>query len=504
MHADVDGATRDQSPVTRFTNIDGRCVHLIGIGGSGMSGAAALLHALGAKVSGSDLKPFDGLGSLVARGVRISIGHRASQLDHNVDVVVASAAVGESNPELSEARRRGVPVVKYAELLGALMGLREGVAIAGTHGKSTTSGMCVHLFREAGLAPSFVIGARSEQLGGGSGVGSGPHFIVEACEYDRSFLHMRPRLAAILNLERDHLDCYSDLDEIVTAFGDFAGHVDPRGVLVCNGDDSNAMRAARSAKAPVETFGFSEGVDWRGVNLRIEGGHWRFDIVHADKIFLSSGLSIPGKFNVLNGLAATALAFHAGAQPSVIATALNTYAGVDRRLTWRGEGRGVTILDDYAHHPTEIRATLEAVASCYESRRTWVVFQPHQYARTRHFMQQFAESFDGIEEVIVAEVYGARESDDSADTVGSEELVSRIRRHGGQARYVARLEAVADYLADQLKEGDLVLTMGAGDVWKVADDLVERFCGPDAVRRSVEPVDVVPAGGTSEVSVSTA
>jgi UDP-N-acetylmuramate--alanine ligase len=469
-----------------------------------MCGAAALLRDLGACVSGSDLVPFDGLGTLVSSGVRVSIGHDETHLHSDVRLVVVSAAVPESNVELSAARRRGLLVLKYAEFLGALTRQREGIAIGGTHGKSTTSGMCVHLFQRAGLSPSFIIGARSAQLGGSSGVGDGPHLIVESCEFDRSFLQLRPRAAAILNIEPDHLDCYRDLDEIIDAFTRFAAKVHPQGLLVYNADDSRAAIAASSARAESETFGFCDGADWRAYNLRSDRERFAFDVEHQGTKVMSTRLSIPGRHNVANALAAIALTHHAGGRPDQIAEALPTFAGVDRRLTWRGEGRGITILDDYAHHPTEVRVTIAAARSRYAPRRTWVVFQPHQYSRTHHFMDQFAESFGDADEVIIPDVYGARESPEQFESSGSQELVSRICRCGGRARYLASLEAVTDHLTSHVAEGDMVLTMGAGDVWKVADELVERFCEPNSTPCAAATVDVVPAGRACSVPVPAA
>ena len=523
MHTKIEGAIADRpsTVTTHPKNFSGRHVHMIGIGGCGMSGAAALLHDLGAVVSGSDLAAFDGLGPLVQSGVRVAIGHHETQLSTHVELVVVSAAVPDTNPELTAARRRGLPVVKYAQLLGELTTIRKAVAIAGTHGKSTTTGMCVHLFHEAGLSPSFIIGARSAQLGGSSGVGGGPHFIVESCEFDRSFLYLQPHLAAILNIESDHLDCYRDLDDIVDAFSRFAENVAPDGVLLCNAEDRRAVRAnppsadecwtetmplaaASAARCPVETFGFSDGADWQACNLRIDRGRYGFDVYLRGARLFSTGLSIPGRHNVANALAAIALAYHAGAEPERIAEALFTFSGVDRRLSWRAEGRGVTIVDDYAHHPTEIRVTIEAARDRYRPRRLWVVFQPHQDSRTRYFMDQFAESFGQADEVIVPEVYRARDSGDPLGQAGSAELALRIRRAGGRAHYIPTLVGVVDHLMPQLAEGDLVLTMGAGDVWTVADELVERLCGSDRVRCSTGAKDVVSPGWTCPVFVPAA
>lgn len=479
-------------------------VHMVGIGGSGMIAAAGLLRDMGSRVSGSDLNPFEGLGELVGSGVRVSIGHHESQLDSDVEMVVASAAVPESNSEIILARRRGIPVLKYAELLGSLMALREGVAIAGTHGKSTTTGMTAHLFREAGLSPSFIIGARSDQLGGSSGLGKGRHLIVESCEFNRSFLQFRPFMAAILNIEPDHLDCYRDIDEITEAFTDFARLVHPRGMLVCNADDPRSMRAAQAARCPVQTFGLERDADWTVAGATCDAGRFSFDVCFNGSKLLRGKLAIPGRHNVYNALAAVALAHQANADLDKVAAALASYSGVDRRLSWKGAGSGITVLDDYAHHPTEIKVTIDAARSCYRPNRLWVVFQPHQVSRTQHLMGEFAESFGHADEIVVPDIYCARESDAQAGKVGSQELVTRICKAGGRAAYVPSLPSVAEHVAQRMVAGDVVMTMGAGDVWKVADALVERICGPGYSRRPAGTQHMVSAGRSGSIPVSTA
>lgn len=482
-----------------------RRVHLVGIGGSGMSGAAMLLMHLGARVSGSDQTPFEAMGRLVGLGARVHIGHDAAHLAEGTDLVVMSAAIPATNPELVRARQQGVRVIKYAELLGLLMRERRGVAIAGTHGKSTTTAMSALVFRECGLDPSFVVGAHSEQLGGSSGVGRGAHFIVESCEFDRSFWYLYPHAAAILNVESDHLDFYKNLDDIAASFAEFAAHTAPEGLVVYNGRDAMARLAAREARCRTESYAIEDGCsDWQAINLSFDRGRCRFGVRYGGSNLFSTQLAVAGVHNVENALAAAALAFHAGAEPRRIGAALASFTGVSRRMTLRGEADGVTIVDDYAHHPTEIRVTIEAARRRYEPQRMWVVFQPHQHARTRLLMDDFATAFTGADEVIVPDVYGARETDTAGEGNGSEELVLRIRRQGGRAQYLAALRLAAEHVVQNVTPGDLVLTMGAGDIWKVADELVERICRQHAVRRSARAAHLVPAGRTGEVSVSTA
>ncbi len=498
----VDGATKHAAAPPLIPA--GLRVHLIGIGGSGMSGAAALLMQQGAVVSGSDRTPFEAMGRLVELGAQVSIGHDRAALRPDCDLVVMSAAVPESNPELRAARERGLRVIKYAELLGLLMSSRCGVAVSGTHGKSTTTALTAFILRESGLDPSFVVGAQSDQLGGSSGVGAGPHFVVEACEFDRSFLHLRPRAAAILNIESDHLDCYGDLPAIVEAFGQFAGQVAPDGYLVCHAGAAAAI-AARSC-ASLETFGLDKHADWQADFLceRTEG--FAFDVLHRGKRLMRTRLAIPGMHNVENALAAIALAHHAGAAPQAIAEAVPRYAGVRRRMTLRGEADGVTIVDDYAHHPTEIRATLAAARQRFRPVRVWVVFQPHQRERTRRLMDEFAGCFGGADEIMVLEVYGARECASNAtdEENDSRELAARIQRQGGKGRFVSGMPLAAEEVIRGVGVGDLILTMGAGDVWKVADELVERICGQHAVRRAAWANDLVSPGRAGAVAMPAA
>lgn len=453
----------------------GRRVYMIGIGGCGMLGAAGLLLRCGAIVSGSDRRAFEGLGSLNKSGVTVHIGQRAGNVPAGVDLVVCSAAIPETNTELRAARAMGCRIIKYAELLGELMTLRTGVAVAGTHGKSTTAALCAHLFRVSGLDPSYVIGATTPQLNGGSGVGMGEHIIVEACEFDHSFLHLRPKFAAILNIEADHLDCYRDLNEIVAAFRTFANGIPAEGLIIASHADVSVSAAVSRAPGRVETFGFEEGATWRAANLVMDRGRYSFDVTFEGMHLFQTSLGIAGRHNVSNALAAAALAWNAGASRDAVAEGIRSFEGVDRRMSSRGRWRGVTIVDDYAHHPTEIRVTLAALRERYAPSRTWVVFQPHQHSRTRILMDDFAKSFGFADEIIIPAIYGSRDTELDIKRMGGQCLVTRIRSHGGRARYVAELGEVAALLERRVGSGDLVVTMGAGDVWRVADELVERL-----------------------------
>ncbi len=452
----------------------GTKVYLVGIGGCGMRGAAAVLQAWGAEVCGSDAGSVASLGELVAGGAVVHLGHRPEQVPPDADLLVASAAIPGDNPELCRARQLGIPVITYAELIGLLMATRCGVAVAGTHGKSTTSALTAFMFRTAGLDPSFIVGAHCRQLNGGGGVGQGPHLIVESCEYARSFLYQRPQVAAILNIERDHLDCYADLDDIAQAFGRFAGNVPSDGVVIARHADPVMAMVLAQAAATVETFGLEPGGCWQATDIRAQRGYYRFTVRREGQALFSTTSLLAGVHNVLNAVAATALAWHGGADLGAIAEAIRTFEGIDRRMTVRGTGGGVTIIDDYAHHPTEIAATLRAIRDRYDNRRTWVVFQPHQYSRTRLLMDEFARCFTDADVVLVPDIYAARDSEEERRMTRSADLVSRLGAAGLQARYLPTLEEVTSHLVREVSSGDVVVTMGAGDVWKVADALVGR------------------------------
>ncbi|MFP4054459.1 MAG: UDP-N-acetylmuramate--L-alanine ligase [Phycisphaerae bacterium] len=456
----------------------GRNIHLIGIGGSGMRALAEMLLVNGARVSGSDMAESAPVQRLRDDGAVVQIGQSAGNLPDPCDLVVYSAAIHDRNPELTAARQRGVEVIKYSQMLGRLMAQRVGIAVAGTHGKSTTTAMVSYVLDRAGTEPSFIVGATVEQLGGPSGVGKGRYFVAEACEFDRSFLNLRPLYSAILNIEEDHLDCYPDLEAIIESFRAFGSRMDPAGVLVVNGEDRNVEQSVRSAVCEVETFGLAEGCDWRGVNLTLDRGRTRMDVLKGGREYCHLLVPLPGLHNAYNSLAAVGLLHHAGLEPEQIARHLQRFAGTYRRMTLKGQGGGVTVVDDFAHHPTEIQATLRALRDFYLPRRVVCIFQPHQHSRTRFLLKDFARSFALADEVIVPDIYFVRDSDREKDYISSEDLVSQIRLHGGSALYLESFDDILVHLQDILQPGDLVVTMGAGNVWEVADGIV-RWLGTD-------------------------
>ncbi|MGA2265899.1 MAG: UDP-N-acetylmuramate--L-alanine ligase [Phycisphaerae bacterium] len=456
----------------------GRRVHLIGIGGCGMRALGRMLLGRGAVVSGSDAMAGRAIEHLVAEGATVTVGQKAENIPVECDTVVYSAAIHEQNPELVAARRRGLEVIKYSQMLGRLMAERVGIAVSGTHGKSTTTAMVAYALTASGFDPSYIVGATVEQLGGPSGVGLGRHFVAEACEYDRSFLNLKPTYGAILNIEEDHLDCYQNLEAIIEAFRAFAGGIQLGGVLVVNGEDRNASQAVRTATCEVQTFGLAEHCTWRGANLSADLGRCRFDVLSGQQTLCHVAMRLPGLHNAYNALAAAALLHHAGLNGDQIAYALGSFTGTHRRMTYKGRGRGVTVIDDYAHHPTEIQVTLRAIREYHQPRRLVCVFQPHQHSRTRFLLKDFARSFAAADEVIVPDIYFVRDSDREKDYISSQDLVAQIRLNGGAAKYLKTFDEITDHLHATLREGDLVVTMGAGNVWEIADQTV-RWLGGD-------------------------
>lgn len=465
----------------------GRRIHMVGIGGSGMCGLAGVLLHGGARVSGSDARMSITLARLATAGARILT---AESLPADAELVVASAAIPESHPELVAAAARGVPLLRYAEMLGVVMKFKQGVAISGTHGKSTTTAWLAFVLREAGFAPSYVVGAGVEQLGGSSGAGEGQHFVVEACEFNRSFLNMHPTFAAILNVEADHLDYYSDLDEIVSAFREFADTVHPAGLLVINGDDPACRRVIGRRRPNVETFGFGERNTWRADNLALSGGCYSFDVLREAEPSDPAGsepgryamlgrvtLRVAGRHNVMNSLAVIALATRLGVSWPILRSVIGEFAGARRRLEQRGVVNGIRVVDDYAHHPSEIRATLAAARERFSPRRIWAVFQPHQYSRTRALADSFATAFADADRVLLPEIFAARDSAADRAAINAAGLAARIRAAGVEALHIADFDAIIDHVAQHAEPGDLVLTMGAGNIGKVADDLVQRLGG---------------------------
>jgi len=464
---------------TSRVGVAGKRFHFIGAGGVGMSGLAQLLIRHCGVVAGSDQTASDVTEKLCEMGADIKIGHNEKNLSTETDAVVISAAIKEDNTELKQARKKGLKIYKYAQMLGELSNRYDGIAISGTHGKSTTSGWLIYLLKQAGVDPNFIIGAEITQLGSSSGVGDGKYFVAEACEYDRSFLNLKPKIACILNIEADHLDYYKDEAEIVEAFEEFARGIKPNGVLIANGRDTNVAKVIDSCFRRndncirCETFGLDENCNFYAQNLQLNNGLYTFDIYHNGKLLGAAKIALPGKHNVLNALAVTAMAVNGGLPAQQILQLLPGFTGVERRLMLKGQVGQITILDDYAHHPTEIRASLAAMRQRYQPKRIWCIFQPHQYSRTRFLLDDFAESFKLADITIVPEIYFVRDSQAEKKEINAQMLVEQMRTNGTEAVFIDGFEGICDYLKKKVSAGDLVVTMGAGDIWKVADEYIQ-------------------------------
>jgi UDP-N-acetylmuramate--alanine ligase len=453
-------------------------VHFVGIGGSGMSGLAQMMLDCGALVTGSDAKHNPQIGLLHKRGVRISTAQRGELLSGTIDLVVRSAAVPDSHPEMLAAAAMGLPTMKYAQMLGEVMRERLGIAVAGTHGKSTTTAMAAFALVECGLDPSFVVGGTVPQINNsGSRSGGGDAFVAEACEYDRSFHNLAPTVAMITNIEEDHLDCYKNIDEIIESFRTFAALVPAEGVLIANGRDPNVDKVIAAASCRVQRVAVvgpdeSPASTWSTRSKGIVNGCHHGDVHFDGRLIATLRMSVPGLHNLFNATMALAAAVAAGAFPQEAADAIGRFTGVDRRQTEVGTFNGARVVDDYGHHPTEIRITLAALRERYAPKRLICVFQPHQHSRTRHLLGDFATSFAAADETVMPDIFFVRDSEDEKHLVCTEDLVARITAEGHAAVHIPSFDAIVEHLRAEARDGDLIVTMGAGNVNEIGKALV--------------------------------
>jgi UDP-N-acetylmuramate--alanine ligase len=441
--------------------------HFIGIGGIGMSGIAEILLNLGMKVSGSDLRRGPVTDRLAQMGATIYQGHEAGHIA-GATVVVTSSAVSPANPEVLEAHARKIPVIQRAEMLAELMRLKYGIAIAGMHGKTTTTSMVASVLAAGGLDPTVVVGGRVDALGSNAKLGSSQYLVAEADESDRSFLKLSPILAVVTNLDREHMDCYRDMADVEQAFLTFIDKLPFYGAVTACLDNPLLAAILPRAHRRVFTYGVAEEANYRLEFLEAGKGPFaRFQVVTAVGPLGPFELHVPGRHNVLNATAAVAIAHQLGVSADHIAEGLNHFRGVDRRFQLRAKARGVTVVDDYGHHPTEIRATLAAAREC-GFRKIHVVFQPHRYSRTLDLLDRFRSAFIDADSVIVLPIYAA--SEEPIPGVTAELLASRIE--GPAVQFAPDFPAAVTAVAAQAKEGDLVLTLGAGNVSQLAPQIL--------------------------------
>jgi len=452
-------------------------IHFVGIGGVGMSGIAEVLLTLGYRVTGSDARRSETVERLERLGAKVFLGHAAAHVE-GAHVVVYSSAVARDNVEVQTARQRGLPVIARAEMLAELMRLKYGIAIAGTHGKTTTTSMVAAVMGAGGFDPTVVVGGRVHGLGTNARLGQGEFLVAEADESDGSFLKLTPTIAVVTTVDAEHLDHYADLDAIVSAFLAFVNKVPFYGSAVVCLDDPNIQRMIPRIEKRVVTYGLEAGADLTARRMQFVEMRSTFEVVHRGVTLGTITLQLPGRHNVLNALAAASVGLDLEVPFEKIAPALAAFAGVQRRFQIRGEAQGVLVVDDYGHHPAEIRATLAAAKAGFD-RRVITVFQPHRYSRTQHLRDDFLTAFYQSDILIVMDIYAAGEA--PIPGVHSRDLADGIAAHGHrEVLYMGGdRAAIVDYLCESTRPGDLVLTLGAGDVGQLGGDLLRRL-GPDS------------------------
>jgi UDP-N-acetylmuramate--alanine ligase len=450
------------------------CIHFVGIGGSGMSGIAEVLVNLGYAVQGSDLKAGESTRRLESLGARIMLGHRAENVA-GADVVVVSSAINAENPEVAQALAQRIPVVKRAEMLGELMRFRYSIAVAGTHGKTTTTSLVASVLAEGGEDPTFVIGGRLKSAATNARLGAGEYLVAEADESDASFMHLQPMIAIVTNVDADHLGTHGgDFGKLKLSFVEFLHNLPFYGLAIICSDDAEAAALVPQIARPYLTYGFGDSADVRAVNVERRGTQSLFDVHRPGRTPLPVTLNLPGRHNVLNSLAAISVATELEIDDGAIQRALAGFQGIERRLQWLGDVNGpsgrVTLVDDYGHHPTEVAATLEAARQGWPDRRIVLVFQPHRYTRTRDLFDDFAQVLSAADALIVAEVYAAGEEPIAG--ADGKALCRAIRTRGRVEPVLLKsLDELPQALAGIARDGDLVLTMGAGSIGAAAQAL---------------------------------
>ncbi len=448
-------------------------IFFVGIGGTSMSGLATMAEKRGIEVLGSDMRPCSYTEKLEKKGVKVFIGHDGKNVPSDCDLLVYSAAIKETNPERTAAREMGIEEMERSVFLGCLSDFYANtIAVSGTHGKTTTSSLSSLLLYYAGLDPSISIGGTLELIGGNSRSGDGDYFVVEACEFVDSFLHTSHKIGTILNIEEDHLDYFTGgIDHIRSSFEKFAKIIPEDGLLIANGDDIQVRKILPNLSCPVTTFGFNDDNIWKAKNVKYDAlGKPTFDVYKGEEYYGTFSLMIPGKHNVSNSLSVVALADHLGIGKDIITKTFSAFTGANRRFQMAGEEKGIKVFEDYAHHPTELRVTIEACKN-YEHNKLWVVFQPHTYSRTYFLFDEFVSAVKDADEVIFNDIYSDREANDW--NIYSEDLAkAAIERYGSSARVISEFSDIVKFIADNANENDIVLVAGSQSINQVAYDLV--------------------------------
>lgn len=446
-----------------------KTIHFIGIGGAGVSGLARVALEAGASVSGSDLKASPITQALEEQGARVSIGQRAENLPRHVDFVVATAAVRAGNPELDEARQRGLCVMKYAQALGELTRGRVNICVAGTHGKTSTTSMLAQILR--GQGAGWIVGGEPLNLEASACWGSAPHFVMESCEYDRSFLHLHPSLVLLNNIEADHLDVYGDIEGVERGFADFVARLPRHGTLLYNADDPRCVRVARQAHCRRVSFGQAEGADWRLIGLDASSGFAQAEVSCQGERMGALHLNVPGQVYAFNALGALAAAHWAGCDSARALEALREYRGVKRRFEMLGRFKGAPVIDDYAHHPSAVKQLLQAARDTFASRRLVAVFQAHQYQRLNGFFEEFVHALALADRVLVMRTYAAREQG-VIPGIPEQALCRELQALGVDALALENFDLAAAELDASTGPSDALVFIGAGDVNEIALELL--------------------------------
>ena len=449
-----------------------RQIHMVGIGGIGMSSIAEVLLNRGYDVTGSDLEASDVTARLEEHGATVYEGHAAEQVGE-ADVVVYSSAIDpDDNPETKEAERRRISLIPRAEMLGELIGMKYGVGVAGTHGKTTTTSMSGLVVAEGGFDPTVIVGGKVTAFGSNAVTGEGDVIVIEADEYDRTFLRLTPSVAVITSIEEDHLDIYEDLDDIKAAFTKYANSVPFFGAAILCLDDPNVQAIVGDVERRVITYGTTRQAEVRAEHIRRDGLRTRFDVMRRDERLGEIELQVPGMHNVRNALAAVAVGLELEVSFEKVRDGLQQFTGVRRRFEKVGEADDIVVIDDYAHHPTEIRATVDAASQGYPDRRIVAVFQPHLYSRTRDFLDEFARSFFNTDQLVLTDIYGSRE--DPIEGIDGQALADRAEQFGHRAvHYVPDKTELPERLREWTAPGDIVLMLGAGDIWRASRTFVD-------------------------------
>ncbi len=456
----------------------GSHVHFIGIGGISMSGLAEILKDQGYIITGSDINNSSIISKLKNKDIKIYIEHKKENVK-NADLVVYTAAVNGANPEIRAAKELEIPIVERSVLLGEIMkNYRNSIAVAGSHGKTTTTSMISGIFIQASTDPTVLVGGELDAIGGNVRIGKSSYFITEACEYVESFLKFNPYVGIILNIEEDHLDYFKDIKHIIRSFREFGKLIQPDGYLVVSGDHINVKKAVKSLKCNILSYGINNNdLLFRAENVSFDSmGNPKFDVIYKNKNLCKITLNVPGTHNIYNSLAAVVCAYSLNIPVEHIVKGLFNFKGTHRRFETKGSFNGITIIDDYAHHPTEIKATLETVNKIPHN-RIWCVFQPHTYTRTLALLNEFSEAFNAADKIIITDIYAAREKDDGK--IHSMDLVKKINEKSYEAQYISDFKDISSYLLNNAVAGDIIITMGAGDIFKLGEDMLQT--GKDLV-----------------------